>query len=110
MGQLDASIVTIVYPSLKRESDASLAAVQWMSLAYLLVLTAALVTVGRRVRTRPESDRAGVLLRRPDNGRGHALRQQRRPGRAPRETAQRTAGTCWTDHRRCLTGEVRPPA
>ncbi len=47
MGQLDASIVTLTYGSLHREFHASLAAVQWVSLAYLIALTALLVPVGR---------------------------------------------------------------
>ncbi|MGW1074895.1 MFS transporter [Streptomyces sp. NPDC002537] len=46
MSQLDASIVTLIYPSLEREFHEPLATVQWVSLAYLLVLTALLVTVG----------------------------------------------------------------
>ncbi|MFI1801692.1 MFS transporter [Streptomyces sp. NPDC020379] len=46
MGQLDSSIVTIAYPSLEREFGAPLATVQWVSLAYLLVTTALMVTVG----------------------------------------------------------------
>ncbi len=46
MGQLDSSIVTITYPSLEREFGAPLATVQWVSLAYLLVTTALMVTVG----------------------------------------------------------------
>ncbi|MFF1747238.1 MFS transporter [Streptomyces mirabilis] len=45
MGQLDASIVTLIYPSLQREFGEPLATVEWVSLAYLLVLTALLVTV-----------------------------------------------------------------
>jgi MFS family permease len=56
MGQLDASIVTLAFPSLQREFHAGLAAVQWVSLAYLLVLIALLVPVGRL------SDRAGRKL------------------------------------------------
>lgn len=47
MGQLDASIVTLAYGSLGQEFRASLAAVEWVSLAYLLVLVALLVPVGR---------------------------------------------------------------
>ena len=47
MGQLDASIVTLTYGSLRREFDASLASVQWVSLGYLVVLAALLVPVGR---------------------------------------------------------------
>src|SRR3569833_2744801 len=38
MGQLDASIVTLAFPALQREFHASLAATQWVSLAYLLAL------------------------------------------------------------------------
>ncbi|HEY7262915.1 MAG TPA: MFS transporter [Trebonia sp.] len=56
MGQLDASIVTVAFPALQREFNASLAAVQWVSLAYLLALTTFLVPVGRW------SDRAGRKL------------------------------------------------
>jgi MFS family permease len=47
MGQLDASIVTLAFPALQRQFTASLATVQWVSLAYLLVLVALLVPVGR---------------------------------------------------------------
>lgn len=47
MGQLDASIVTLAYGSLGQEFHASLAAVEWVSLAYLLALVALLVPVGR---------------------------------------------------------------
>jgi len=47
MGQLDASIVNIAYPSLQRSFDASLGAVQWVGLSYLLVLIAAVAAVGR---------------------------------------------------------------
>jgi MFS family permease len=47
MGQLDASIVTLTYRPLAAEFHAGLAAVQWVSLAYLLVLIALLVPVGR---------------------------------------------------------------
>ncbi|MBT2383589.1 MFS transporter [Streptomyces sp. ISL-11] len=47
MGQLDASIVTLTYPGLRAEFHASLAAVSWVSLAYLLTLTALLLPVGR---------------------------------------------------------------
>jgi len=56
MGQLDASIVTVAFPALQRQFAAHLAAVQWVSLAYLLALTALLVPVGRW------SDRAGRKL------------------------------------------------
>nr|WP_306184830.1 MULTISPECIES: MFS transporter [unclassified Streptomyces] len=47
MGQLDASIVTLTYGSLRTEFHASLAAVEWVSLAYLLTLVALLVPAGR---------------------------------------------------------------
>ncbi|WP_245617484.1 MFS transporter [Amycolatopsis taiwanensis] len=47
MGQLDASIVTLTFPSLQHEFDAPLAAVQWVSLSYLLTLVALLPAVGR---------------------------------------------------------------
>ncbi|HEX6499789.1 MAG TPA: MFS transporter [Micromonosporaceae bacterium] len=56
MGQLDASIVTLAFPSLQRQFHAGLAGVQWVSLAYLLVLVALLVPVGR------VSDRVGRKL------------------------------------------------
>jgi len=56
MGQLDASIVTVAFPSLQRQFGSHLAAVQWVSLAYLLALTALLVPVGRW------SDRVGRKL------------------------------------------------
>jgi MFS family permease len=47
MGQLDASVVTLAFPVLQRQFGARLAEVQWVSLAYLLVLIALLVPVGR---------------------------------------------------------------
>jgi len=47
MGQLDASIVTLAFPALHRQFAASLAAVQWVSLAYLVTLVALLIPVGR---------------------------------------------------------------
>jgi len=47
MGQLDASIVTLTYRPLRAEFHASLAGVQWVSLSYLLALTALLIPVGR---------------------------------------------------------------
>ncbi len=56
MGQLDASIVTVALPALQRQYGAGLAAVQWVSLGYLLVLTALLVPAGRW------SDRVGRKL------------------------------------------------
>jgi MFS family permease len=47
MGQLDASIVTLAFPALQHQFTAHLAAVEWVSLAYLLALVALLVPVGR---------------------------------------------------------------
>ena len=56
MGQLDASAVTLAFPALQRQFGATLAEVQWVSLAYLLALVALLVPVGRW------SDRLGRKL------------------------------------------------
>ena len=56
MGQLDASIVTVAFPALQHRFGAGLAAVQWVSLAYLLALIALLVPAGRW------SDRVGRKL------------------------------------------------
>jgi len=56
MGQLDASVVTVAFPALQRQFGTGLASVQWVSLAYLLVLTALLVPAGRW------SDRVGRKL------------------------------------------------
>jgi EmrB/QacA subfamily drug resistance transporter len=47
MGQLDASIVTLALPSLQQAFHASLAAVTWVGLSYLLVLVAGVTAVGR---------------------------------------------------------------
>ncbi|GAA3513091.1 MFS transporter [Actinocatenispora rupis] len=47
MGQLDASIVTLTFPALGHTFRTSLAAVEWVSLAYLVVLVALLVPIGR---------------------------------------------------------------
>ncbi|MGH3794533.1 MAG: MFS transporter [Pseudonocardiaceae bacterium] len=47
MGQLDASIVTLTFPTLQGQFQAPLAAVQWVSLAYLLTLAGLLVAVGQ---------------------------------------------------------------
>jgi len=46
MGQLDASIVTLALPRLGSELHASVGAVEWVSLAYLLVLVCSVVGVG----------------------------------------------------------------
>ncbi len=47
MGQLDASIVTITFPAMEREFSVPVAAVQWVSLIYLLGLVALLAPAGR---------------------------------------------------------------
>lgn len=47
MGQLDASIVTVAFPTLRHAFGASLASVQWVGQAYLLVLIGLLTAVGR---------------------------------------------------------------
>ena len=47
MGQLDASVVTLVYRPVGSEFHAGLAEVEWVSLAYLLTLIALLIPVGR---------------------------------------------------------------
>jgi MFS family permease len=47
MGQLDASIVTLTFRPMEQEFGATLAAVQWVSLAYLLVLVALVTPAGR---------------------------------------------------------------
>ncbi|MCX4751675.1 MFS transporter [Kitasatospora sp. NBC_01287] len=47
MGQLDASIVTLTYQPLRAEFHSTPAAVEWVSLSYLLALVAFLVPVGR---------------------------------------------------------------
>ncbi len=47
MGQLDASIVTITFPAMEHEFSEPVAAVQWVSLIYLLGLIALLAPAGR---------------------------------------------------------------
>lgn len=47
MGQLDASIVTITFPAMERDFGVPVAAVQWVSLIYLLGLVALLAPAGR---------------------------------------------------------------
>ena len=47
MGQLDASIVTLAFPTLRHDFGASLASVQWVGQAYLLTLIGLLPAVGR---------------------------------------------------------------
>ena len=47
MGQLDASIAVLTYPAVEARFGASAAAVEWVSLGYLLALIALLVPAGR---------------------------------------------------------------
>jgi EmrB/QacA subfamily drug resistance transporter len=47
MGQLDASIVTVAYPTLHSAFHVGLGAVTWVGLTYLLVLVALVTAVGR---------------------------------------------------------------
>jgi len=47
MGQLDASIVTVALPSIQRGFAASVGAVAWVGLGYLVALVASVVVVGR---------------------------------------------------------------
>ena len=47
MGQLDASIVTVALPTLQQTFNASVGAVTWVGLSYLLVLVATVTAVGR---------------------------------------------------------------
>ncbi|WP_405013919.1 MFS transporter [Kitasatospora sp. NBC_01539] len=47
LGQLTASITVLVFPALQDDFHAGFAAVEWVSLAYLLVLVALLAPVGR---------------------------------------------------------------
>ncbi|MBX5492191.1 MAG: MFS transporter [Chloroflexi bacterium] len=47
LGQLDASIASLVLPTLEDVFQAPVAAVEWVALAYLLTLAALLVPVGR---------------------------------------------------------------
>jgi EmrB/QacA subfamily drug resistance transporter len=47
MGQLDASIVTVALPTLQQTFHASVGAVTWVGLSYLLVLVATVTAVGR---------------------------------------------------------------
>ncbi|MFB7908616.1 MFS transporter [Kitasatospora sp. NPDC056076] len=46
LGQLDASVIALVFPALGRHFGAGFAAVEWVALAYLLVLVALLAPVG----------------------------------------------------------------
>ncbi|MEV0188522.1 MFS transporter [Kitasatospora purpeofusca] len=47
LGQLTASVTALVYPALQHRFDAGFAAVEWVALAYLLVLVALLAPIGR---------------------------------------------------------------
>src|SRR6478609_958445 len=47
LGQLTASVTSLVFPTLEDHFGAPFAAVEWVSLAYLLVLVALLAPVGR---------------------------------------------------------------
>jgi MFS family permease len=47
MSQVDASIVTLAYPTLQRHFDVSVGAVSWVGLAYLLTTVSTLVVFGR---------------------------------------------------------------
>ncbi|WP_207386586.1 MFS transporter [Protofrankia symbiont of Coriaria ruscifolia] len=47
MGQLDASIVTIALPDVRTDLGASLTAITWVSLSYLVVLVGTVAAVGR---------------------------------------------------------------
>jgi EmrB/QacA subfamily drug resistance transporter len=47
MGQLDASIVALAFPTLQHDFHASLGAVTWVGLSYLLVLVASVAAMGR---------------------------------------------------------------
>ncbi|WBP89461.1 MFS transporter [Kitasatospora cathayae] len=46
LGQLDASVIALVFPALGRHFDAGFATVEWVALAYLLVLVALLAPIG----------------------------------------------------------------
>ena len=47
MGQLDASIVTVAFPTLQRVFHADVESVTWVGLSYLIVLVAGVTAVGR---------------------------------------------------------------
>ncbi|MHB8293378.1 MAG: MFS transporter [Acidimicrobiales bacterium] len=47
MGQLDASIVTVAFPTMSNAFHQSLGAVEWVGLGYLLVLISMVTAVGR---------------------------------------------------------------
>lgn len=47
MGQLDASVVSLAFPTLKHDFGTTLWAVQWVGLSYLLVLVSLVAAIGR---------------------------------------------------------------
>jgi EmrB/QacA subfamily drug resistance transporter len=47
MGQLDASIVTVALPNMRRELHVSVPAIEWVALSYLLVLVGTVAAAGR---------------------------------------------------------------
>jgi EmrB/QacA subfamily drug resistance transporter len=47
IGQLDASIVTLAFPTLQRDFHASVGAVTWVGLSYLAVLVVGVTPIGR---------------------------------------------------------------
>ena len=47
MGQLDASVVTFALPTMRSEFHATLGAIEWVTLAYLVVLVGSVTVVGR---------------------------------------------------------------
>ncbi len=47
MGQLDASIVTVAFPTLQHDFGAPMGEVEWVALAYLLVLVATVAAAGK---------------------------------------------------------------
>lgn len=47
MGQLDASIVTLALPAMRRHLNASVSSVEWVALSYLLTLVVLVPAIGR---------------------------------------------------------------
>ncbi|HEY5184181.1 MAG TPA: MFS transporter [Actinomycetes bacterium] len=47
MGQLDASIVTLAFPTMQREFGVSIGEIEWVALSYLLTLVALVTVIGR---------------------------------------------------------------
>ena len=111
MGQLDASIVAITFPAMEHEFGAPVAAVQWVSLSYLLGLIAMLAPAGRlgdavgrklvytygfavftaasaACGLAPSLGALVALRLAPGRRRGHAAGQQRGPGDDERAEGQ----------------------